>query len=45
MSEAVHEDVLAHVEDGVGTIEVPWGALEVREDLFSGYSVRAVASQ
>lgn len=32
-------------EDGVGTIEVPWGALEVREDLFSGYSVRAVASQ
>lgn len=32
-------------EDGVGTIDVPWGALEVREDLFSGYYVRAVASQ
>ncbi|MFT5423588.1 MAG: hypothetical protein ACI89L_001369 [Phycisphaerales bacterium] len=32
-------------EKGVGTIDVPWGTLEVRPDVFDGYSVRAIASQ
>ena len=32
-------------EQGVGTIDVPWGTLEVRPDVFDGYSVRAIASQ
>lgn len=40
------EPSLVEVNDkGVGMIDVPWGTLEVRPDVFDGYSVRAIATQ